>query len=226
MVIFAIALVTAACSSSSKSGSASLPSIPAVSTTAAAPSDTPSSPSEAPSTQASSTKPTITPSASVSATSSPSTSTSPSPSAQAGGGCLTSQLTLSLGESQGAAGSQIAPLIFTNSGSASCTLGGYPGVSFVTGDNGSQVGAAGVRSGAAGGTINLAPKQTAQALVKIADTDNYPPTTCRPVTVRGLRVYPPGQKAALFVALPDAPEACSGSGVSSQLSVQTVTAAD
>lgn len=223
MMILTTALAAAACSGGSKGGSTSLPSIAGVSPTPAATSGAPTTPTAEPSTAASSPA-SASPSATTTASATVSASASSSSSAAAGGGCLSSQLSLSLGQSQGAAGSQISPLIFTNTGATSCTLSGYPGVSFVTGDTGTQVGAAAVRNGATGSGANLVPKQTAQALVKVANAEDYPTATCKPVTVRGLRVYPPGQQAALFVALPDGTTACSGSSVSSQLSVQSVTA--
>jgi len=96
-------------------------------------------------------------------------------------------------------------LQFRNTGSASCTLDGYPGVSWVAGDDGHQVGAAAQRqtdnSGSAEQTITLAPGALASAPLNIVDASVIPPTECKPVPVRGLRVYPPGQTAALFLPL-------------------------
>ena len=93
-----------------------------------------------------------------------------------------------------------------NTGSSACTLDGYPGVSWVAGTNGHQVGAAAVRQadpgGSAEGTVTLAPGALASAPLDIVDAAAFPPSQCKPVPVRGLRVYPPGEKAALFVFLP------------------------
>ena len=51
--------------------------------------------------------------------------------------CNADELTLTLGEGDGGgAGSLSTSLVFTNSGTRECTLGGYPGVSLVN-DNGS-----------------------------------------------------------------------------------------
>jgi hypothetical protein len=95
-----------------------------------------------------------------------------------------------------------------NTGSAPCTLYGYPGVSWVAGAGGHQVGSAATRqantSGAANKTVTLAPGATASAPLDIVDAGAIPASECKPVPVRGLRVYPPGQRAALFIPLPTA----------------------
>jgi hypothetical protein len=97
-------------------------------------------------------------------------------------------------------------LQFTNVGSASCTLFGYPGVSWVAGADGHQVGAAATRqadnSGSAEKTVTLAPGALASAPIDIVDAAVITPSQCKPVPVRGLRVYPPGEKAALFLSMP------------------------
>src|SRR5690242_8428019 len=60
--------------------------------------------------------------------------------------CRTSGLRVRLGSRQGTAGSFYAPLVFTNTGSTSCTLRGYPGVAYVAPRTGQQVGAAATRN--------------------------------------------------------------------------------
>jgi len=95
-----------------------------------------------------------------------------------------------------------------NIGSSACTLYGYPGVSWVAGAgaDGRQVGAAAVRqadpTGSAEKAVTLAPGAVASAPLDIVDAAVFSPSQCKPVPVRGLRVYPPGEKAALFLALP------------------------
>jgi len=94
-----------------------------------------------------------------------------------------------------------------NTGSTTCTLYGYPGVSWVRGSAGTQTGAAAVRSADPSGTekvVTLAPGATASAPLDIVDAAVIPPSECKPVAVRGLRIYPPGQQAALFLSLPTA----------------------
>jgi hypothetical protein len=58
-------------------------------------------------------------------------------------GCLAGQLTVKVGEGDGAAGTFALALVYTDTG-ATCTLYGYAGVSFVTA-TGAQIGAAATR---------------------------------------------------------------------------------
>ncbi|GAA3297988.1 DUF4232 domain-containing protein [Dactylosporangium vinaceum] len=102
-------------------------------------------------------------------------------------------------------------LVFTNTSSRSCTLYGYPGVSWVAGDSGQQVNEATVRkSGTTPARFTLAPQASGHATVHDGNPDAFGPE-CQPVEVRGYRVYPPDETAAIFV--PWAVMACSGRGV-------------
>ena len=93
-----------------------------------------------------------------------------------------------------------------NVGSSACTLYGYPGVSWVAGADGHQVGAAATRqpdaTGGAEASVILTPGAVASAPLDIVDAAAIPQSACKPVPVRGLRVYPPGERAALFIPLP------------------------
>ena len=115
-VLGAVALLATACASSSStvagSGSSGSPSAPG---SATAPGSAPGSPAAPP--------------------------TSPAASAHVAGvpPCPTSQLTVSLGTSQGTAGSVIETIDFTNNGSSNCTLYGYPGVSLQGGSPVAQI---------------------------------------------------------------------------------------
>jgi hypothetical protein len=95
-----------------------------------------------------------------------------------------------------------------NVGSTACALYGYPGVSWVAGADGHQVGAAATRqpdpTGGAEKTVILAPGALASAPLDIVDAAVIPKSACKPVPVRGLRVYPPGNTAAMFIPLPTA----------------------
>lgn len=95
----------------------------------------------------SSSSPTVTVTVTAPASSATATSrASPSQTPQQGpSGCATTALTASLGPGSGAAGSSYYPIEFTNASSTTCTLYGYPGVSFVTA-SGVQVGAAATRT--------------------------------------------------------------------------------
>ena len=84
--------------------------------------------------------------------------------------CSTSALSASLDSNQGggAAGSTYLPIDFTNTSDAGCVLYGYPGVSFVTGPGGTQIGAAATRaSGASPVSVTLAAHATAHAWLQV-----------------------------------------------------------
>ena len=62
----------------------------------------------------------------------------------------TSELKGSLGPEEGAAGSTYAPLVLTNAGTRTCEVRGFPGVSYVAGADGHQVGPAAAMNGPRG----------------------------------------------------------------------------
>ena len=116
--------------------------------------------------------------------------------------CATADLSGALTSPSGAAGSVYYTLQLTNKGTTPCTMSGYPGVSFVTGASGTQVGAAAARNPGTVATLTLAPGQAASATLRVTVAANYG-ASCGVTPVAGLRVFPPGQTAALFVAHPD-----------------------
>jgi hypothetical protein len=122
--------------------------------------------------------------------------------------CTSAHLQASLGGGAGAGMSQNhTGLQLRNTGPSACTLYGYPGVSWVRGASGVQTGAAATRQTDPNGTektVTLAPGALASAPLDIVDAAVIPPSECKPVAVRGLRIYPPGQQAALFLPLPTA----------------------
>ena len=122
--------------------------------------------------------------------------------------CTSAHLQASLGGGAGAGMSQNhTGLQLRNTGTSACTLYGYPGVSWVRGASGVQTGAAATRQTDPNGTektVTLAPGALASAPLDIVDAAVIPSSECKPVAVRGLRIYPPGQQAALFLPLPTA----------------------
>jgi uncharacterized protein DUF4232 len=113
------------------------------------------------------------------------------------------------------------PLVFTNTGRRACELRGFPGVSYVAGDDGHQVGPAAEMVGGRGPQVRIDPGRSAAAALQLANVGNFDPGACRPTAVRGLRVYPPGDTAALFV--PAEGTGCAGTPPGPQLTVRTVT---
>jgi hypothetical protein len=116
--------------------------------------------------------------------------------------CSTADLSGTVNTSQGgaAAGSTYYPLNLTNTSKSSCYLFGYPGVSFVTGPSGSQIGEPASRNPAiAPRTVILSPGGTAHVTVQVVDALNYSKSDCKPVTAHWLKVFPPGQFTALYI---------------------------
>ncbi len=223
--------VLAALSSCSSSGPETSPPV-ATSTVPAAP------PTGAPPTGAAPTStPTASSSVSPGASAPTSAPASPAPGATAQGGksqaptasgpqpCRTQDLTITEGGgSGGAAGSVYTAVRFVNKGAAACTLSGHPGVSFVGGADGHQVGAAADRGSEEPiGRVVLKPGGQAHATLRITQQGVYSDADCGPEPARGLRVYPPDQTASAFVAFTGGGQvACSKTSVS-LLTVEPVT---
>ena len=128
--------------------------------------------------------------------------------------CRSAALKVTVDSSQagGAAGSAYYPVNFTNTSAAACGLYGYPGMSFVTaaGGAGRQIGAAAQRDPAfAKLSVRLPAGGVAHAWLQVAQAGNYPASACQPVTAHWLRVFAPGQTAAIYVS--HSFDACSSS---------------
>ncbi|MET1152741.1 DUF4232 domain-containing protein [Arthrobacter sp.] len=96
----------------------------------------------------------------------------------------------------GAAGSVYRTLVLTNTGDTSCTLAGYPGVSYVDA-KGKQVGAAADRDpDATTVAVTVAPGGTAAAQLRQTNAQNYG-EECGLTEVAGVKVYPPNRKDSL-----------------------------
>jgi len=140
--------------------------------------------------------PTATPARTVTVTATPPGPPTPAPTGPAP--CLTTDLRLTVGAPNGAAGTIFYPLGFTNTSSSACTMYGYPGVAFVTAPGGSQIGApASRRPPAAPALVTLAPGATAHATLAVSDV--LIGNNCvHKVQVRWVQVYPPDQYSPLF----------------------------
>lgn len=120
--------------------------------------------------------------------------------------CPTAQLSAAVSQPSGAAGEIYYSLVLRNTGSTSCSLDGYPGVSFVAGPDNAQVGASADRLAGPMSLIVLSPGGEAQARLGISDAANFGPG-CGLTTTDGLRIYPPNQTAFLIVTHSD--QGCS-----------------
>jgi len=125
-----------------------------------------------------------------------------------GSECATSQLSVAQVNPSVGAGQYYSTLVFTNTSSSSCTMAGYPGVSYVVA-NGVQSGNPAVRTGGAGSTVTLAPGGKADSVLHDSNgISGYSPQQCQLTAAQGLRIYPPNNKAALF--LPWSTSHCAG----------------
>jgi Protein of unknown function (DUF4232) len=151
---------------------------------------------------------TASPSAPAAPASAPAASPVATPAVAGAAACPTSVLQVKLGLGQGYAGGTYQVIDFTNTGSTSCTLLGYPGVSLVSGPAPyTQIGLAAKRSTTTPvRQITLAPGATANALLQIVDALNFPASSCGPAKATDLRIYPPNQKAPVYLA--SAEEGC------------------
>lgn len=137
----------------------------------------------------------------------------PAPAAAAGGICDSGDLHVSAEPAGAAAGHDITRLVFQNTSDHACWVRGYPGVSYVAGDDGHQVGGSALRDsshGPSSARIWLIPNAHAYALLNQPNPHNFTSGSCDPTPVRGLRVYPPEETESLYAA--DQGTACADSG--------------
>ncbi|SFW51375.1 DUF4232 domain-containing protein [Amycolatopsis australiensis] len=175
--------------------------------------------SSTPSTTASPTSTTVTTTES-SATSSAAT-TPPAAQPADNGLCKAGDVKLSLGQGDAGAGSVYRPLLIKNVSSKPCTIQGFPGVSYVAGSDGHQVGKDAFREGTKGNAVKLDPGQTAAADIQFVNVHNFDPGTCDPTPVKGLRIYLPQETASNFV--PAEGTGCASTKIpGNQLAVKTV----
>ena len=155
--------------------------------------------------------PAVTATPTVSAgTASPAISPAAAPTPAAAATCATPALKVAVpaGSGGAAAGSSYYPIQFANVSGASCTLYGYPGVSFVTARGGRQIGPAATRNPAvARQLVTLSPGQTVHAELQVVNAENYPPAGCGLVTAHWLKIYPPNQAGPAYVSF--TAQACS-----------------
>jgi len=183
----AVALALAACGSSSSSSSSST----------------------APSTTSSTGSPTSTTSASPTTTGG-STTTTGIPA------CRTAALSIALGAPNGSAGATHYGLTFHNTGTAACTLYGFPGVSFLD-TGGHQIGAPAQRpSGTALTTVTL--MVGGDAFSSVAVTDPGIPPCSGSTAAAQVRVYPPGETRSTTIPAPSGLQVCSSPNTAAYLS--------
>ena len=127
-------------------------------------------------------------------------------------GCATRDLKATVGVAQGAAGSVYQVIDFTNIGTASCSLYGYPGIALAGGSPVTQIGMAASRSPQAGpALVTLKPGDVANTLLRITVAQNYPTSKCSPMASTYLQIYPPNQTTPIYLGYKST--GCSATGV-------------
>jgi hypothetical protein len=118
--------------------------------------------------------------------------------------CSASNLVVWAGEAPGGgtAGSVYYQLEFTNLGSSTCSLFGFPIVSAVN-LQGKQVGAPATHMpGKKAKAITIKQGQTASAQLRVVEAGNYSPSECKPTWAAGLKVGIPGGTGTKTAPLP------------------------
>ncbi|HSZ44304.1 MAG TPA: DUF4232 domain-containing protein [Streptosporangiaceae bacterium] len=114
------------------------------------------------------------------------------------GPCQSGALKVTLGSGNAAAGTTYYQVLFTNVSAATCTLYGFPGVSFTGETYAVQVGPAATRNpGSKPALVTLPPGAVASAEISVVDAQNYSPGPCGLTTASGVLVYPPNLTSSI-----------------------------
>lgn len=116
----------------------------------------------------------------------------------AGKPCLAINLSVSAGQGSGAAGHIVTPLRFTNTGSVSCTLFGYPGAAGID-STGAQAAQATRTPTPGPALVTLAPGAIAVSQMTTTDIPSGSATSCP--TWTGVLVTPPNTKDSTHLTL-------------------------
>jgi hypothetical protein len=121
--------------------------------------------------------------------------------------CDSSNTSVTLGMSNGAAGTDYQTLVIKNTSMSDCVTGGYPGISL---DNSmdAQLGPAAGRMGGSGSQVTLAPGHEATDIFSYGDAAVSTEMGCNPEQGADIRVYLPNAMGSALV--PFAREGCSG----------------
>lgn len=117
--------------------------------------------------------------------------------------CRNADLHATYGGSNGAAGTIYGRIVLENTSDHACTTGGYGGLSYVGGGNGTQIGAPAVRTDSAAVRVYvLKPRQRLRSPIGETEALNYPRKRCHPAHVDGFRVYVPNSFVSQYIAHP------------------------
>ena len=124
--------------------------------------------------------------------------------------CQTGHVSASAGAPQGYRSGLQLVITFKNTGTAACTLHGWPRVWQSTGPPVTNIGQPAIKGPVPPATVvTLPPNGTASARLQIEASATYPTKTCKPVKATSLAVIPPGENTATHISFGST--ACKGS---------------
>jgi len=115
--------------------------------------------------------------------------------------CKTTNLSLTAGQQEGAAGTVYQHMIFTNTGHYKCHMSGFP-TAFLYGSGGYAIGnSAAARVQPAPVDITLAPHESANTVLGYPQAGNFDPGVCSAEKSVSVKIYPPSSITALDAAV-------------------------
>ncbi|HUB42420.1 MAG TPA: DUF4232 domain-containing protein [Streptosporangiaceae bacterium] len=142
----------------------------------------------------------------------------PSPTSLIAARCQLKHLSASAGAPQGYRNGLQLVIVLSNTGTAACTLSGYPTVTQAGGTPAAEIGQPAIRNPATPHTVvTVPPNGDASVMLQIANSAGNLLGTCKPVKATSLLVVPPHETGALHVAFGST--ACKGTA-----KLMTVTA--
>ncbi|MEP9384803.1 DUF4232 domain-containing protein [Nocardioides sp. KR10-350] len=115
--------------------------------------------------------------------------------------CGNADLKASYRYSDSGAGHRYGWIVLRNVSGHTCRTGGFGGLSYVGHGDGTQIGAAAARDGAAY-TLLVKPGRTVRSAVDEVAAAGFPRGRCKPTHVDGFRVYVPNATRSQYVVHP------------------------
>jgi hypothetical protein len=137
--------------------------------------------------------------------------------------CHTGDLRAKTGGVESKAGVLYLSLVFTNKSSETCSLTGYPRVSWVSAKTGKAVNKPFVPDTGTASPVVLEPGGQAHATLAYHQPDEIDPAKCKPVIAKGYKVVPPRESTSIFVS--GSTVACSSTGINTGKVLAIITGA-
>lgn len=116
--------------------------------------------------------------------------------------CTNAELRASYHRTDAAMSHRYGRIVLKNVSDHACRTGGYGGLSYVGGGDGTQIGAPADREPGRVRSIVVRPGQKVVSRVAETDATAYPRRKCRPAHVDGFRVYLPNETRSQYVEHP------------------------